>query len=544
MEQRYLERERTTSSSYAADYVSHFLYGGNVLGAEADYAMYRDLIPQIGVREVNAVVRGWTAANDRVILVSAPERPGAAPPSEEALAEVVRRAGGGRIAPYRDQLADAPLVRELPRPGAIVGEREVAAIGAVEWQLSNGSTIFLKPTDFREDEVLFAARSPGGTSLVDDEDFVYALTAAAVVQSGGVGDLSATDLRKHLAGSLAGVGADIGEHYEGLSGAASPRDLETLFQLAYLKFTAPRVDSAAFLAYREQATASLANRSASPEVAFRDTLRLTLAQYHPRARPPSVEMFASLDLERSFEIYRDRFADASDFTFFLVGRFDLDEVRPLVEQYIASLPDLGRVEQPRDVGIRTPPGVVRRTVRQGIEPRAATQIVFSGDFEFERANVLAIQTLADVLRIRLRDTLREELGGTYGVEVRGAGVPEPYPHFQFALGFGADPHRIDELVSAVFAEIEQLRSEGPLESDLARVREMQFRSRESELRQNQFWIGQMLIYNQYGWDLADIPATANRVSSVTPEMIRNAARTYLDPERYVQVTLLPETGGV
>jgi zinc protease len=541
MEQRFVEREKTTSSSYAADYVSNFLYGGALLDLEREFQLYNEMIPSVTLREANAVARRWTVPSDRVVLVSVPERPGVAPPRDERLVRIIQAAGSRSLSQYSDYLSDAPLIRDLPQAGTIASERWIPSIEAWEWVLGNGSRVVLKPTTFREEEVLFAARSPGGTSLFPDEDHIAALTASAVVQSGGLGELSANDLRKRLAGSVAGVGADIGDIYEGLSGAASPRDLETLFQLIYLKFTAPRADSSAFLAYQTQARASLANRSASPEAAFQDTLRMTLAQYHPRVRLPSPEMFDELNMERSFEIYRDRFADASDFTFFLVGSFDPEQIRPYVLQYVASLPGAGRQESPRDLGIRPPEGVVRRTVYRGLEPRALTQIVFTGEFDFQRSNVMAIQSLADLLRMRLRDNLREELGGTYGVDVRGAGIREPYPRFQFSIGFASDPHRVDELVAAVFEEVQSLQRDGPTEDDIAKLREMQFRSRELDFRQNHFWMNQLMAYTQNAWDLEEIPTSAARSTTLSPEILQQAAMSYLDPSNYVKVVLLPES---
>jgi zinc protease len=543
MEQRFAERERTTSASYAADYVSHFLYGGNVLDHDEEWDLYRELIPEVSLRETNRLARDWSGSGNRVLLVSVPERDGVEPPDEAALRAVIGRVPRMAITRYDDEHSQAPLVAEVPEPGTIVSEQELREIGAYRWTLENGATVVLKPTDFREEEVLFAARSPGGTSLFDEEDHVAALTASAVVQAGGLGELSAVDLRKRLAGSVAGVGAEIGEMHEGLSGAASPRDLETLFQLVHLKFTSPRKDSTAFLAYQGQARSAMENRSANPDIAFLDTLRVTLTQGHPRARPPSARMFDDLDLHRSFEIYRDRFADASDFTFYLVGNFDPEVVRPLVRTYLASLPGLGRVEQGRDLGIRPPRGIVEKTVRRGLEPRASTQIVFTGPMEFERSNVLTIQWLADLLRLRLRESLREDLGGTYGVGVRGSASRDPVPQYQFAISFGSDPERVEELVGVVFAEIDALQREGPLPGDMAKVREMQFRAREIDLRQNQFWLGQILAYEQYGWDLEQIPATASRLTVIERDAIQDAARRFLDPANYVRVTLLPEWPG-
>jgi zinc protease len=542
MEQRNVERERTTSGSFAADYVSHYLYGGSILDIADEYRLYERLLPGITVEEVNERARDWMRERNRVVLVRAPERPRLAIPDERRLRRVIRAARGRDIEPYDDGVSDAPLVRHLPESGSIVSAQVDLDVGVHVWELSNGVRVLAKPTDFREDEVLMVARSPGGTSLFDDDDYIPALTASAVVQVGGVGELSANELRKRLAGTVAGVGAEIAEQHEGLSGAASSRDLETLLQLVHLKFTAPRVDSAAFLTYQTQARAAMESRVTSPEVVFQDTIRSVLSQNHPRARPPSRAMFDDLDLHRSFEIYRDRFSDAGDFTFYFVGSFEVEDLRPLVERYLASLPATGRVESGRDLGVRPPRGVVRRTVQKGLEPKAATQIVFTGEFEFGRENLHALSALGEVLQLRLREVLREELSGTYGTGVRASGSAGPWPQFQLSIGFGTSPDRLEELTAAVFAEIETLRSVGPSEVDLQKVREMIVRGRESELRRNHFWLQQVLVHDRHGWELRDIPSHLERIEAVTAENVRLAALRYLDLSNYVQVSLIPESG--
>jgi zinc protease len=538
-EQRYAERDQSTSSSFAAEYVSHYLYGGTPMDIAAEYQLYLRLLPQIRLRDVNARAGPWMQPGNRVVLVRAPERPGLEVPGEDELARLAQAVERRPLDAYADSLSSAPLLAVQPRPGHIVSEREHARVGVTEWLLSNGARVLLKPTDYRDDEVLFAARSPGGTSLLGDEDYVAGLTATAVVQAGGLGELSSTELRKRLAGVVAAVGADIGELHEGLSGAASPRDLETLFQLAHLKFTAPRIDSAAFVAYAEQARASLANRSASPEAAFADSLRVVLSRNHPRARPPSPAIFDSLDLHRSLEIYRDRFADAGDFTFYLVGAFRPDSVRPLVETYLASLPAAGREESWRDLGIRPPEGVVTRVVRRGLEEKGLTQLVFTGPMGFTVDSLHALSVLGEVLRLRLREVLREDLGATYGVSVRAGGTAHPVPRYQISVSFGSAPDRIDELTAAVFAEIESIRELGPDELELAKVREMQARTREVDLRTNHFWISQILAYDVNGWPLPGILDARARFDSLTVEALAAAARRYIDPANHVRVSLVP-----
>ncbi len=539
MEQRYREREKTTSAEFAGDYVSHYLYGGGLIDAETEHALYRRFIPEIDLEEVEAAARTWLQGRNRVILINAPQSDPRVP-SRAELAAMVENIPTRDIAAYAEETSEAALMAYIPEPGAIVAEREIPEVGLTEWTLSNGVRVLLKPTDFREDEVLLVARSPGGSSRVPDEDHFAAITATAVVQAGGVGSLSQTELRRRTAGRLAVVGAEIGELHEGLSGGASPRDLDMLFQLVYLKFTAPRLDSAAIQAYRTQARVMLLNRGANPEAVFMDTLQVTLAQHHPRVRPPSAARFDSLDIERSFEIYRDRFADASDFTFYLVGNFEVDSIRPLAERYLGALPSLGREESWKDRGVRPPTGVVRREVYRGREPKARTQLVFSGPFEFGLDSVHTLNALAEVLQLRLREVLREDLGGTYGVGVHAFGARDPRPGYRLSIGFGAAPERLDELTAAVFAQIDTLKRQGPLERDVAKVREMQVRAREVDLRENRFWLSQILTYDLYGWDPREILAYEQRARGLTPQMIQEAARRYLDTQNYVQVSLYPE----
>jgi zinc protease len=541
MEQRHAERARITSSEFASQYVSHYLYGGTLPDADTEWTLYRWLVPEIELDEVNSVVRAWTDRHDRVMLVTAPQRSAETVPEAAELAQLLAAVDVSTLGAYDDGVSDAPLLAELPTPGTIVAEEQVPEVELTEWRLSNGARVLLRPTDFKDDEILFVSRSPGGTSLLPDEDYIPALTASAVVQMAGLGDLTLTELRKRLAGTMAGVGAEIGELHQGLSGAASPQDLETLFQLIHLRFTATRADTVSFLTYQTQARERTRNRGLSPDAHFADSLQVALAQGHPRARPISAAMFDSLDLHRSLEIFRDRFSDAGDFTFYFVGSFDPEELRPLVEQYIASLPSYGRTDQWRDIGIQRPEGIVRKTVRRGLEPRARTQIVFHGPFEFEREQLYLLSSLAEVLQLRLRESLREDLGGTYGVGVQAAGVRDPRPEFRLAIGFGTAPERLDELVQVVFDEIESIKRDGPRESDLTKVREIQYRAREVELRENQFWIAQILSYDRYGWDMREIPRHERRVERLTAERLQQAAIRYLDMQRYVHVSLVPES---
>ena len=331
---------------------------------------------------------------------------------------------------------------------------------------------------------------------------------------------------------------EVGEFHESVSGYAAPRDLETMLQLVYLYFTAPRRDSVAWEAYRERAREAFRDRAASPDAAFADTLRSALTQRHPRARPLTAAAVDSLNLDRALAVKRDRFADAGDFTFYLVGALNPDSIRPLVERYLGGLPSAGRREASRDRGVRTPAGVVRKSVRRGVEPQARTQVVFSGPAEWERRNVALLRTLADALEIRLRDRLREELGGTYGVGVAASSRREPRPEFRLVVDFSAAPDRLDELSRALFAELEEVKRTGVTEADLAKVREQHRRERETQLRENDFWMSQIVQYDAGGWELSAIAAPPLS-QTFTPADVRDAARRFLHTGRYVQVSLFP-----
>lgn len=540
MEQRFTERAKITSTSFAADYVANFLYGGRLVTTETEYELYRRVVPRVSLDEVNAEANAWLRDRNRVVLVSTPSRDSLHAPTEAELTRVISSVADRTLVAYADSVSDQPLVPDPPLPGTVVAEERVDEVGITEWTLSNGVRVLLKPTDYSDDEVLLAARSPGGTSLLADSDYVAGLTASAIAQAGGLGGLSAIELRKRLTGTSAGVGAEISESFEGLSGAASARDIETLFQLVYLKFGPPRLDSAAVEAYRAQATNALADRGRSPESVFADTVRAVLSQHHPRAMPLTSRIFDKLDIERSLEIYQDRFADAGDFVFFITGTFDLDSIRPLVLRYLASLPSTGRIEEARDLGIRLPTGIVRRTVHRGLEPKGINQLIFTGEYDFSRENLYTIAALGDLLRIRLRDALREELSGTYGVSISAGGTGEPRPHYQVAVGFGADPTRIDELTRVVFREIDALQRLGPTPDEVQKVREIELRSRETDLRSNNFWIRQMMSYDRSGWDLRGILHFPTWVDELDAPTLQRAATRYLRTTDYIQVSLVPE----
>jgi zinc protease len=539
VERAYDERDKMSSSSLVGDYVDNFLNDEPMMGIGEQWKLTRELVPGIELAEVNALAERWLRGKNRVITASAPARDSSEVPSGAELVALADSVEATRVVAYVDSAATGDLVQQPPTPGRIVGEKKFAEVGVTEWTLSNGARVYLKPTDFKDDQLVFRAFSPGGTSLAPDSLFVPARTASSVVLVGGVGRFSATDLEKALAGKSVNVTPSIGAYQEGIAGGGSPKDASTMFQLIYLYFTAPRVDSTAFLSYQSRVKALVANRGASPSAAFSDSLEVILSRHHPRAEPLTSATFDKMNLQESLDFYRDRFADASDFTFVFVGNIDTTTVRPLVERYIASLPSTHRKESWRDIGMDYPTGVIRRDVRKGSDDKSQTQIVFTGPFDYSRRDVYLLSALVDVLQIRLRDRLREELGGTYGVGVSANPTPYPRERYAIAVGFGSAPDRVDELTRAAFAEIDSLKRYGPTDVDIEKVKEIELRERETGLRQNASWLSLLSSYIHNGWELAGILTYDDYVRKLKASDIRDAARKYLDEKNYVAVSLYP-----
>jgi zinc protease len=492
---------------------------------------------------VNALARSSFTEKNRVVLVAAPQKAGIVVPDSRAMLAVFDRAKGSTLTAYVDSTSDAPLVPTPPTPGKIVAESTLPETGILEWRLSNGARVLLKPTDFKADEVLFAARSPGGSSLLPERDMVNAELSSAVLAVSGVGQFNQVALGKRLTGKRAQVSAMLGETDESLQGSASSRDVETMFQLAWLRFTQPRVDSSAFMGFKNQMRAMMANSRNTPESAFSDTIALTMTQHNPRIRLLAPELLDSVDLRRSLAIFRERFADASGFTFYLVGAFRPDSVRPLVERYLASLPATHHPEAPRDNGVRPPTGVVERTVRKGVEPKAQTVLLFTGTCKYGYDTRVAMSALSSLLDIRLREVLRADKGGTYGVSVGANCSHIPYERYQVSISFGSAPERVDELVNATFAVIDSVKSGAISDSNLTKIREITVRSHETALRRNGAWLSAMIDADEDGRDQRDFLRLPQLMMALTREQLRDAARLYLRRDQYARFTLLPQSKG-
>ena len=541
----FLERASVEEASWESDrladeYARNFLTDEPIPGIGYEYALHQRFVPEITLAEVNAVARDWLPERNRVVAVNAPRTPGVTMPSDSRLAAAIDAGGKGALKAYVDTVTTQPLLDPLPAPGRVVKTTTKQELGITEWELSNGVRVVLRPTTFKQDEIVFRAVSPGGTSLASDAEFVSALTADAVISRGGVGKLSESALERAMAGKNAYVQPQIGGIDEGLRGGATRRDLETMFQLVYLTFTQPRADPEAFKTLTAQWAATLANRQAEPDAVFSDAVEEAVTQGHPRARALTTSQLGQMRLETSLAFYKSRFADASDFTFVFVGTIDLDAIKPLVERYLGSLPSLRKPEAVRDVGIRAPSGIVDRQVRKGVDPRAQVAVVFTGAFQNDQLHREILRAMAEALEGNLQRTLREDLGGTYGVSVTPTFGQWLRGTYRITIAFACDPARLDALVGAMFRDVEQFRRVGPSRGQVADARLALARDLETNSRSNAYLVNQLAYKYQYGEDPAEVFRLQSFYDQITPEAIRDAAQMYFDLSRYVKVTLLPE----
>jgi zinc protease len=539
-QRQYEERDTTDSGVHASRLTGEFLDGEPTPDAETRFRLAQRFLPEITLEEVNAQAVRWMSSADRVILVTGPEKEGAGLPEAPALLAAFDRVREREVEPYEDRVADTELMPEPPSPGRIVGRERIEELDVEVWTLGNGIRVVLKPTELKKDEVRLSAFSPGGTSLAADDAWVPAATATSVLGLGGLGEHDLVTLQKLLAGRSAGASAYIGETSEGLAGGGSPQDLETIFQLVYLTATAPRADPEAFASFRSRMAGFVANRLARPEVVFQDTITEVMSQGHPRRRPFDEEQLAKTDLDASLAFYRERFSDLSDATFVIVGAFGLEPIEPLVERYLASLPGNGRRESWRDLGVRTPRGVIERTVRKGLEPKAQVVQLFTGPFEQGWLQRHRLQSLVEVLEDRLRKRVREELGGTYGVSVSSGTSFEPVQEYTLRISFACDPERVDDLRAAVREELERIRETPVDDQEIRTVQETQRRGRETSLEQNGFWSSVLGFVFEHDLDPLEILRFDQRVASLDSAALLETARRIIDFDNVATFLLLPE----
>ena len=541
-EKAYKERDKAESRRYAREYVSLFLDDSPSPGIAFEYDFIKKQLPTITLEEVNGLIDELVRDENRSVIVTAAEKEGVELPTEEELESLIQSVKKqAEIEPYTEDEIAEELMAEKPEPGKIVEEKKHEEISATRLTLSNGVEVVLKPTDFKNDEILFSGRSPGGHSLYDNETYKSASYASRIIGESGLGEFSSSDLRKYMADKNAQVSPYISSLSEGFRGNCSPEDLETMLQMANMYFTDIRADKDAFKSMKAKNTMMFQNLMANPGFYFSDQVSKLLTQNHPRGGGfPTPEDMEAIDFDTAMEVYRERFADAGDFTFYLVGNFEVEEIKPMLEQYLGSLPSKNREETWKDLGIRPPEGMVEKSIRKGTEPKSTVRLIFTGETKYDPEKAYHLSSLGELLSIKLIEQLREEKSGVYSIGARGSMSKYPYGKYKFTISFPCNPENVESLIEAALAEIGKVQKNGPKEKDLKKVKEGQRRDHELDVKKNRFWLRYLRSTDYYGRDPERITEFEEKLEGLSAKDLKKAAKKYLDTDAYIKAVLLPE----
>jgi zinc protease len=535
-QQNVKQRDTEDGKNFAREIVRLFLTDEAMPGPEAELGLAEKLLPTITLAELNDLGKSL-GKGSKVIAVTGPAT--MQKPTEASILAMASDIAARKIDPYVDAVSNVPLVATAPKPGPVKTTKAMSELGVTEWTLANGVKVVVKPTDFKNDEVRMSGFAPGGTSLAADADWDSVRYADTIVGQGGLGSFDAVALRKALAGKVVSVNASIGELDESISAGASPADLESMFQLVYLSFTAPRKDENAFAAWKAREEENAKNRRLSPEGTFYEDMLVFSTQNHKRRQLPTPETIQKVSLDKAFDFYKARFADASSFTFVIVGNLDLDKTKTLAETYLGSLPAAGKKDNWKDPNVVKPKGVQKKQVAKGSEPKSSVTLTFHGPETWSRDAANDMQMLGEVLRIRFREVLREDMGGVYGVGASGAVTRRPKQEFNFTVSFGCAPDAIDKLEKAVFDEIKAVQTNGIGPDYISKVKELRKRAHETSLRENGWWLRELERSYTFGDDPKLILDFDPWVEKVTSDRVKAAAKKYLTSTQYILGELRP-----
>ncbi|HVW94585.1 MAG TPA: insulinase family protein [Mucilaginibacter sp.] len=535
----YRERDKTNSATFVGEYQQNFITGNAIPGIAYEYNFYLNNISKITLDELNAMASKFVSDQNRVVIVEAPDNEKDKLPDEKTILDWIGSAGQN-LKPYVDNTTDKPLLDSLPPAGKITDIKADSLIGTTTLTLSNGVKVILKPTKFKNDQVLINGYSFGGTSLASDDDYTSAELAGGIVGSSGISDFTQIQLNKMLSGKNLNVSPYISDVAQGITANVAPKDFETAMQLIYLYFTKPRKDADVWEGSISQTNALLANRSLNPGSVFQDTISATLNNHNFREMVVTPERLNKATLDKAFAFYKDRFSDASGFVFTFVGNFDVEVLKPYIETYLASLPSTNKKETYKNLHIVPQPGQITKTVNRGIGDKASVQIVFDGAYEYNEANNMQLDALEEVLQIRLLDRLRETDGGTYAPGVRAGYKKIPNSRYTMTISFTCAPADVDKLTADAMDEVNKLKQNGAAQADIDKFVAEDARTTQVQLKENIFWAGYLGATSQNQQDPDAILKHVSNLSNVTPQSTKEAANKYLSGDNLIKFILLPE----
>ena len=542
-ERNFNEREKTESANLVNEYVRNFLQQESIPGAENEYNYHKEFLDGITLDEVTQyAIKIIPPINDpKLAIFSGPDKAEFKIPTNAEMLAMTENAAKGEIKAYEEKAIASSLMEKAPVAGKITSEKENKAIGTTEIMLSNGVRVILKPTDFKNDQVIMSASRFGGQYLYDVKDRFNAEYASTVVSQMGVGQFSPLDLRKVLAGKNANVSTRISGLSETVNGQCSAVDVEPMLQLTNLYFTQPRTDAELFSSFVSKQQSLYQNMASDPQFTFQDSLFRILYKNHPWSpRVPKPEYFSQIDQQRALSIYKERFGDANGFTFVIVGKFDVTAIKPLLATYLGSLPSTSKTSTFKDVGLRPAKGLLKKEVKKGTEPKSFIRLFWNGEAPYSEDESFKLQALAELLNIKLIESLREDLGGVYTGGMYASMSKNPYGSYQVGVSLPCGPENVDKLITATLAEIDKVRNNGPQEADVNKVKEQWKQQYLVNIKDNGFWARQLLQSVEMGSDPTSLLNYEKKVDALTAKDIKDTANKYLDTKKFVQVVLNPE----
>ena len=542
MEKYFNERNTRRNITLARECIRNFEDGESMPGAQWEYDFVQAVLPLVSLETVNNVAKALIHANP-TIAISGPEKEGVNIPSEETILAAIAGQSELAIEAPVEEVIDTELVKKAPHKGKIKSFRENEEIEATEWILSNGIKVVFHPTDFKADEILMQAFSKGGLSQVKTEDLPSAEVATSLIEMSGIGRFSATQLEKALTGKTVSVSAEISENVERMHGSSSIKDLETMLQLTYLYFTAPRRDEKAYETFMGLMRNQLANRDKNPKIAFSDSVQMMSTNHSPRTILFNNEMLDRVSLDKALEVYKARFANPADFTFVFVGNINPKD--PKVQELICLW--LGGMktkkcnhEEVIDHHVTVTMGQQKNYFSRAMETTTASNRIqyTSYDIPFTMANDLNMEMIGRILSTRYLESIREREGGSYGVGTYGYVMGLPSPRAGLLMQFDTDPKKQERLMEIIHEEVQTIVANGPLASDLQKEKESMLKDFQEDLEKNTYWRQSLYMYYMYGHNnIRDYKAA---VEAITAETVQETLRKLVSAGNVFEVVMFPE----
>ena len=536
LESQYNEREKTENQRYVNQCLQHFLHAEPIPGIEYEYATLNQLAPNIPVAAINEVAKQLITDNNQAVFIAAPEKEGVVIPTKEEVVADLKAMPTLDVQPYEDKVSDEPLMKEAPKGGKIVSQKENALFGATELTLSNGIKVYVKKTDFKADEIRMQGFSLGGFSLFDTADKLNYSAMNGVVDAGGAGNFSNVELTKMLAGKKVNVGPGLNSTTEGISGSCSPKDFETMMQLTYLYITQPRKDEEAFASFKNRLKAQLESSEANPMSALSDTLGHEMYGHNERYLNMKADMVDQLDYDRILALYKQAFADCGDFTFIFVGNAEPDSIKPYIEQYLGALPATNAKQTYNKANLLTPAKGMKENIfaKEQQTPMATVAMIISGQCEYNLKNSVLMSVLNQALDMVYTEEIREKEGGTYGVSTYGSLISEQQNSL-LQIVYQTDPAKYEHLNGIINAQLEKMAANGPTEEQMQKIKEYMLKKFADNQKENSYWMSQIKEKLYTGIDMTkDYEALIN---GLTAQDVAAFAKALLDQGNKLTVVM-------